>query len=123
MKKLLIFIVLFFIVTMAYAEEVVFKAYGLDPKVTVKYQGLFDIPTVKFMGDAFGEFMYTVTMISANGEYYCIMLIEQTRFKTFVDKKGVINLRVRKSTFVDGRIGPMYVSDSYTRSYLIPMPF
>lgn len=123
MKKLLIFMVLFFMVTMAYAEESTFRAYGVDHDITIKYQGLFDVPIVEFMGGVFGEFVYAVTMISDDGEYYCIMLIEQSRFKAFVDKKGVAKLEVEKSTFSDSRIGPMYVNDSYTRSYLIPMPF
>lgn len=117
MKKL-IFIILFLLITFTTISEkskMTFWIYGVDPQVTQKYEGLFEVPTFEYMGGGFGDYVYVVTLITTiSGEdYYCVGIITTHWFDKIVEESGCITVTVYNEK----------VSLSYRSVRLIKVPF
>ena len=119
MRKLIVLVILLTTVITVSSEaegrEMPFWVYGIDVQATQKYEGLFEVPQFEYMGGAFGDYVYVVTLITRvkDTDYYCVGIITSSWFDDVVKEDGYTVIEVDNNM----------VSLSYLSVPLIKVPF
>lgn len=118
MRKFILIIILLLVASTAMSEEteMTFWIYGVDKRITQKYEGLFEVPRFGYMGGVFGDYVYVVTLIItiSGNDYYCVGIVSDHWFDKAVEDGGYMTPTVYNKRQV-------YLS--YRSVILIEIPF